>query len=257
MKSGNKFQGDRYELKYLLDEAKARSVRKYVRNFLAADEYSNGDMGYPVHSLYFDAPHMSLYRDTVDGKKNRFKMRVRYYDNRSDGPAFLEIKRRSTDAVKKARATITRDGVKELLAGTRPDPTCLISRGENSLTALSQFCDLRDRINARPQTFVWYWREAFASVADNHLRVTFDRNVCGFRYRPGDGLLVPEQEGKPTIEQVVLELKFTNRFPTWMRDLVQIFELQRCSVPKYVECVNAVGMNGSGRPQLTKPEVTP
>jgi hypothetical protein len=258
MRTDNKFQGNRYELKYLVDETRAQSVREYVRSFLAVDEFSNGDMGYPVHSLYFDAPHMSLYHDTVEGKKNRFKMRIRYYDDRSDSPAFLEIKRRTTDAIKKARATISRAGVDEILGGNRPDPSSLMSGSEKSLTALRQFCDLRDRLDARPQTFVCYWREAFASVADNHLRVTFDRSVCGFRYRAGDGLLVPKQEGPPTIDQVVLELKFTNRFPTWMRDLVQIFDLQRCSVPKYVECVNAVGMkNGNGRVPVVNPEAMP
>ena len=40
---------------------------------------------------------------------------------------------------------------------------------------------------------------------------------------------------------MILELKFTNRFPRWMHDLVRTFELRRQSVPKYNTCVDAIG----------------
>jgi hypothetical protein len=40
------------------------------------------------------------------------------------------------------------------------------------------------------------------------------------------------------VDGVVLELKFTDRFPNWMHDCVQIFNLRRTTMPKYVECVS-------------------
>jgi hypothetical protein len=36
---------------------------------------------------------------------------------------------------------------------------------------------------------------------------------------------------------VVLELKFTDRYPNWFRDLVQIFNLRQCGAAKYADGV--------------------
>ena len=46
---------------------------------------------------------------------------------------------------------------------------------------------------------------------------------------------------------VILELKFTDRFARWMHDMVRTFNLERCSVPKYVRGIDAVGLGGSYR----------
>jgi hypothetical protein len=39
----------------------------------------------------------------------------------------------------------------------------------------------------------------------------------------------------------VLELKFTNRFPDWFRELVRIFGLVQCGAAKYVDGVTVLG----------------
>jgi hypothetical protein len=44
----------------------------------------------------------------------------------------------------------------------------------------------------------------------------------------------------PKLGGVVLELKFTNRFPNWMRQMVGIFDLERTSVAKYVSCTRTL-----------------
>ena len=59
----------------------------------------------------------------------------------------------------------------------------------------------------------------------------------------GDNLSLPAEMTRPNFGGVILELKFSDRFPVWMRDLVDVFGLQRRSVPKYVECVNALGIH--------------
>ena len=40
---------------------------------------------------------------------------------------------------------------------------------------------------------------------------------------------------------VVLELKFTNRFPNWFRELVQMANVMQCGAPKYVSGANLIG----------------
>ncbi|HKQ36797.1 MAG TPA: hypothetical protein VJ063_01895, partial [Verrucomicrobiae bacterium] len=42
-------------------------------------------------------------------------------------------------------------------------------------------------------------------------------------------------------KDVVLELKFTNRFPDWFRDLVRVFGLRQCGAAKYVDGVALQG----------------
>jgi hypothetical protein len=42
-------------------------------------------------------------------------------------------------------------------------------------------------------------------------------------------------------KKVILELKFTNRFPNWFMDLVQIFGLRAGSAAKYVDGITDQG----------------
>ena len=46
---------------------------------------------------------------------------------------------------------------------------------------------------------------------------------------------------KPFGKEVILELKFTNRFPDWFGDLVRVFKLTQCGAAKYCEGVAAIG----------------
>ena len=112
-----------------------------------------------------------------------------------------------------------------------------------ALRTLDTFYRLRDRLSAEPRTFVCYRREAFISPDNNHVRVTFDRDVAAQRFVAGKPLAIPRDFYWPRIPGVVLELKFTDRFPNWMSELVRTFDLQRVSVPKYVKCADAISGN--------------
>jgi hypothetical protein len=72
--------------------------------------------------------------------------------------------------------------------------------------------------------------------------VTFDRQLEGGIYVPGEELTIPKESKQPKLEGVVLELKFTDRRPNWMIELSNVFNLQRTSVPKYVMCVEELGI---------------
>jgi hypothetical protein len=202
---------------------------------------------YRVSSLYFDTPDLTLYRQTTQGHKNRFKLRARFYDEQEASPAFLEIKTRLTNEVRKERAAVTREGVRHLLAGLWPrDEHVLDGSRARSLAAMHRFCSLRDSLGAVGTSYVSYHREAYIARGSEHLRVTFDRELRGGVFH-GEDLRLPLELAQPRLAGVVLELKFTDRFPRWMHELVQIFSLERCSVPKYVHCVEALGMAREGR----------
>jgi hypothetical protein len=235
----HKLQSSRFELKYVIEEDRARRIRDYVLRFLEPDQHTNPDegFGYSVHSLYVDSPDLKLCRSTITGEKNRFKLRIRFYDDRPDSPTFFEIKRRVNDVMLKQRAAVWKSSVPRLLAGHWPTRADLIKDDEKNFRSLYNFCELRNMIGGGPAAYTSYLREAYEPPDSNNFRVTFDRNLMAGAYTGTLSVADLERWARPEIGGVVLELKFTDRFPNWMHDLVQMFELQRVSVPKYVECV--------------------
>ncbi|MCA9200998.1 MAG: polyphosphate polymerase domain-containing protein [Planctomycetales bacterium] len=229
-----------------MTERVAEEITRFISSYLEPDEFliRFGGIGYPVCSLYLDNSGLLLYDQTIQGQKNRFKLRIRFYDDDQSNPAFLEIKKRETDVIKKKRAAVSREGAKQILAGAPIDVGYLYGSKISSkqFDALNEFCYLRDKIGAQGCTYVYYHRQAYVSPDSNAVRVTFDRQLEGGIYIPGTDLEIPKNPAVPKLDGVVLELKFTDRFPLWMHELSDIFELQRTSVPKYVKCVEALGV---------------
>jgi hypothetical protein len=232
--------GSRFELKYVIPEDCARACRDFARSYLVPDPHADPAKGYsyPIHSVYLDDPACSLARGTIDGLKNRFKLRVRYYDSKPASPVFFEIKRRVNDVILKERAMVCRAEATRLLAGEWPESADLVNpANQRHLHALHRFCDLALRIRAQGCAIVSYQREAWVSPDNEAIRVTFDRHLVA---TPFTGELLEgdfERGLRPQIGGVVLELKFTDRYPGWMRELVRVFNLRRTSLPKYVECL--------------------
>jgi hypothetical protein len=239
-------QGNRFELKYIIAESTARNVRDFARSYLLPDKYADQkrNNSYPVYSLYLDSPGRELYGSTVQGHKNRFKLRLRYYDEVDSHPVFFEIKRRVTDVILKDRAGVRRSSILPLLAGQWPTRNDLAPGSEKFYAALDRFCTLRALLKADGWAFVSYLREAYTS-ADGHVRVTFDREIAGARYRGVFKLPGADAWLHPPIGGVVLELKYTDRFPCWMSEMVRAMDLWRGPMAKYVATTTVPdGMDG-------------
>jgi hypothetical protein len=234
----------RYERKFVVSELAAEAIRQFVGAYLVHDAHMEaaGPAGYRVCSLYLDSPQLTLYRQSKDGIKNRFKLRIRYYD---DELAFLEIKRRTSETVHKLRAVVRRSAGERLLRGEQISSADLVTKSDTSHRALDEFCESRARLNAVGLAFVSYRREAFVSHSAEGVRVTFDRGIVGHDYQPTRGLQLCGEGPIIVPRGVVLELKYNGRAPRWMHDLVTTFNLQRLSFPKYVHCVDAIKIAGS------------
>jgi len=239
-------QAQRFELKYLLTEDVAVAVREFVSSYLEMDEYSVGrpDNSYPNHSIYLDSDDLRLYWDVINGNKNRYKLRLRYYDENPDAPVFFEVKRRCNDAILKQRGPVRREAVAMLLEGQLPAPEHLLSDNPKHLVAVQQFCQSMLDMRAAPKTHVAYLREAWVSTADNSVRVTLDRDVCSVPHSTSNLPIRIENPVMPWRTMVILELKFTGRFPNWFRELVQVFGVMQTGVAKYAEGVALAGGEG-------------
>ena len=232
----HQLQGSRFEFKYLIDESLVRPLREFASQHLEPDEHAPAERNweYDVHSLYLDSRSLALCKATMQGLKNRFKLRVRFYEHRADSPVFFEIKRRASDVILKQRAKVHREAADRLLRGDCPVRSDLVDGSEDDFGSLERFCSLRDMIHAEGKAFVSYLREAYVTPNDNSVRMTFDRRIHGTSF--GGSIAMPNDEEPvfPRIEGIVLELKFTNRFPLWMRQMVQMYDLERVSMAKYV-----------------------
>jgi hypothetical protein len=248
-------QLQRFELKYLIREEVALAVREFVRNYLQVDEFgaTQPNLSYPVHSLYLDSDQLTTYWHTINGNKNRYKLRLRFYDNQPASPVYFEIKRRANEAILKQRGAVRRDAVDWLLAGHLPEPDHLISKDPKHIVALHRFAQLMNEIQARPKAHIFYRREAWISPHNNSVRVTMDRDVsCD----PEPSARLSCEMRRPTVvfgRNVVLELKFTGRYPDWFRELVRIYGLRQCSAAKYADGVALIGEPAFGPNSVIPP----
>lgn len=220
-------------------------MREFVRAYLVPDEYSEGkpDYSYHNHSIYLDSDDLQLYWDVLNSNKNRYKLRLRYYDDNPETPVFFEIKRRMNDAILKKRCAVRRSAVAQLLAGQLPGEQHLFSPSPKSFDAIREFCYLKEDLQASPKTHVAYRREAWVSVEDNSVRVSFDREVCSLPHFTSETPTAMEDYVMPFEPDVILELKFTGRFPNWFREMVEMFGAMQLGAAKYADGVNRLGEN--------------
>ncbi len=237
-----RFQQQRFELKYLISEEKALAIRRFMRAYLKPDEFAAArpDFSYPVHSLYLDSAGLTTYQAVQAGEKNRFKLRLRHY-TAADRVIFFEVKRRTNEIISKLRPGVHRASVQPLLAGRPPRLSDLARPGGSELVALQEFCRLMHGLRATPRSHVAYQREAWMCPAGNSLRVTFDRHVL---CEPEFSTVLNDRFCRPVPvfgRQVVFELKFTDRLPAWCGELIRAFDLVRGGAPKYAQGVCLLG----------------
>jgi hypothetical protein len=239
---------ERFELKYLITQDTAVRLRRFVAGYLEPDEHVVAwpEMAYAVHTLYLDSADLHTYRAAVTGSRNRFKLRLRYYDGHPEAPIFFEVKGRVNNCIVKRRSAVRREAVSELLAGQVPWPDHLVADDPAQWEALQRFSLLQHRLRARPMAHNGYLREAWVCPHGTSVRVTFDREIG---IEPARELTPPVRMGRPTAVfpgAVVLELKFTERFPQWLAEMVRRFGLMQSSAAKYCAGMASLAERGDG-----------
>jgi len=237
-------QMQRWELKYIIPERTALAIARFISAYTVLDEYGAGKPhnSYPIHSLYLDSEALTIYWHTINGNKNRFKLRLRFYDNDPESPVFFEIKRRMNNAILKMRGGVRRKSVDYVLAGHLPKPEHLVKPGNSKeLVALQRFSQFLKEYKAVPKAHVHYLREAWVSPNDNSLRITFDRNVL---ISPEPTARLETKQINPTCvfgKDVILEFKFTGRFPDFLRECTRVFGLTTTTAAKYADGIALKG----------------
>ncbi|HIF97866.1 MAG TPA: polyphosphate polymerase domain-containing protein [Myxococcales bacterium] len=233
---------ERLELKFLVEESHADSIRKDISTLCKSDAYNgireNGSLnqrGYPIYSCYLDSPAMAFHRAKERGDSHRLKLRIRTYSETS--LASLEIKRRHSAVIYKTRTAIDRDLVEKAARGY---PVGSV-KTQSAQSVLSDFSRIAAKSGAEPTLTVHYRREAYESLVDNYARVTFDRKIkvqaatdWSLNPHPGGWHSFDEYwEKRSRISPVVLELKCETTPPLWMVELIRKHQLESSSFSKY------------------------
>ena len=234
----------RYECKYLISEDQAARIRAYAKPYTALDPFAaRSPLGrYEISSLYLDSASMRLYRETLGGVKERFKLRIRAYSDRYEDPVFFEVKSRSDRVILKDRSRVRRAEIKPAINGWIGNRDRM---DHDELQSLEAFQARVRSIDAHPQILVRYDREAYVGTFDSSVRLTFDRNL---RTQPPNSRdLFFSGHGWQNVEggKVLLELKFNNQCPPWIAAIVRQEALRRISFSKYALSVSVAAKLGA------------
>ncbi len=225
----------RYELKYRIPETKARALAAYLQSYISPDPYARNKPNYEylICSLYYDSDGLDLCRETIEQKVNRFKLRVRFYDDDPQTPCFFEIKRRLNGIILKDRARLS----KSMFVKASRELYLPGDLWKKDRDALCQFQFYLRALQAHPVVLVRYHRQAFEDDTLNRVRITFDRQLT-FK-TVSEPVLSTNGGGwqRVPMDFVVLEIKFTNRYPAWLNDMVKIFDLKQSAMSKYVSSI--------------------
>ncbi len=202
------------------------AIKEQLTAILEYDSHAGEDGKYEIHSLYFDDYKDTCARENVYGEGNRFKYRVRYYGDNFER-LWLEKKEKKNSYCNKRKCAISIEEYQLIIDGKALD---VFWNTKEQL--LKEFCI--DIVSKRfvPRIIVDYEREAFVEPISN-IRITLDYNISASdeieQFLNGNYIKTPVLEkGKH-----VLEVKFDDVFPSYMKAVLQSNVLVQQSFSKY------------------------
>lgn len=218
----------RYEHKYLLDYETYLKIKDRLDKVLKLDDNSVGGKGYHIRSLYFDDIYDGALFDKSAGVSTRKKYRIRIY-NYSDKVIKLEIKRKFQDYTNKISTSINKDDYTKIYTG---DVSDFINRNNEVMT--NYYLQIRNNI-LKPKVIVDYYREAYV-LPYNQIRITFDKNLSAAK--PQYDIFTDDVYSKHLDDEYsrIIEVKYNNFLPDFVKKLFEPFPMTRLSVSKYVLC---------------------
>lgn len=211
----------RHELKFMVSDLTIETLRYRLEPFMMPDEH-HPDF-YRIRSLYFDDIYDSCLNENLAGTDDRFKYRIRFYEDSMDY-INLEKKYKKQGMTKKESEGLTPEQVKAYLDDD-------FNVENKQLTTELLVANLKSQM--KPKCIVEYDRFAFVEPAGN-VRITFDMNLRGSTET--DRFLDTSEEFTiPVMEpgMHILEVKYDEFLPKYILELVDVNNLRRQSFSKY------------------------
>lgn len=232
----------RFEYKYLVPIAQYEPLKSAVLPFLKRDQYAEKQSNglYTVRSIYFDSPGFEMYHTKVNGIAHRLKVRLRGYNQGGENSiVFMEIKRKYEGPILKNRSFAPFGIIKQLFNGASFE-SCeqFISNPDDARRFFYQIL----RYNLRPIVNVIYEREPFMALTpdiENDFRCTFDLYLRSVAYPKVDDLYEEKFVHHAFPGYFILEVKFNQYCPSWIKPILEDFQLYKEPASKYVGTIDS------------------
>ena len=185
----------------------------YVQDF-------HGRRMMPYHTIYLDTPDQRMYHDHQRGKKHRYKVRMRMYEN--DMVSFLEVKNKSN----KGRTKKKRTEIEDLTA----PPAVIADEGNGSIE------ERRAMAMGYLQELVPYDAEELIPTIENRFRritlvnkakterLTIDMEISFHNILTGNDVSLPDH--------VIIELKRDGLIPSPATELLRQLRIKKMGFSK-------------------------
>lgn len=217
----------RNEWKYLLTNQELSMLKSRISQILELDPHTPSNGRYLIHSLYFDDYKNTSLITTNSGLSKRFKWRIRYYGDDLNY-IVLEKKEKREGRGHKKSCKLTIDECCKIISGEIIDIMYVTEKPLIKELAV----DILTK-NYRPKIIIDYERIAFVEPITN-VRITFDmkisasyelekfldRNYMNFYIMPSG--------------MNVLEVKFDEILPSYIRHIVESYGFKQTSFSKYL-----------------------
>lgn len=230
----------RNELKFLCTTGMLEILEHRLLPVMHLDEYSvNGS--YVVSSLYFDDYHDSCCLENEMGISERYKYRIRIYN---DDAAYIRLEKKSKrdSKCRKKSCQLNEETCRKLCCGEVGG--LLFDASRPLVRELS--IQIRTRF-FRPKVIIRYERKAFV-YPQGDVRVTMDRNISAslhagnFPGAPGGTMAFPVLDHGMHL----LEVKYNDVLPYYIYQTIQMNTLQRTTFSKYYIGRKAARQYGGG-----------
>lgn len=216
----------RHEFKHEISEFDYLTLKNRLSHTIFPDK--NGDNGkYKIRSLYFDNIYDVALREKIDGVNEREKFRIRSYNGQND---FIRLEKKSkiNGLCNKVSAKISKEDVAKIISGD-------IDFMEKSEVPLIKELYIKMKTKGLvPKTLVDYTREAFTYPAGN-VRITLDYNIrtglSSTDFLDPDCVTIPAGD-----KVIILEVKWDEFLPDFVRDSVQMTGRRHSAFSKYAVC---------------------
>lgn len=218
----------RHELKHYVNYHQYFMIRQRLKGILKQDTNANEAGEYLIRSLYFDDVNNTALHEKQGGVRDRVKYRIRIY-NGSDRIIHFEKKIKMNEYIAKVKESITREMYDEMLKGNYD----VFNIPEKPL--LYEIYHAANNVLLRPKVIVDYVREAYTSPLGN-VRITFDKYLkTGLN---NVDMFDPQLAMVDAIDNkhFVLEVKYDEYLPDYIKTALQLEGLIRQSNSKYVIC---------------------
>ena len=221
----------RYEFKYLIRREQCEPIAALLHTHLDLDKYGRGRPRdtYTVRSIYYDSPGFRCYHEKENGDECRRKYRIRTYNETDTNAVFLECKHRHGATYTKRKVRLTEHHVAAIDGRRGIDPSIAAPT-----SVLGQFLVGMDRWDYSPVSLVVYDRIAYVWPGQqDSVRVTLDRNLRAALFPSLDDIRSESDLVPLLYDWVILEVKFNDVVPRFMRQLTASHDLQRQACSKY------------------------